>query len=212
MPYPATILLLIALWGLSPLSPSALPTAARLSRVNVSRAAEADHLSQDTDITEANWQQHPKIKAVRSIVQSIDAEISKGRFKTSERNFEGCGEGYHTLLRKAVDEKGVVRRYETHGGTEDHALKFQQYYDASGRLRFAFIEGGAVNETLIENRIYFDETGKRLWEEHKLLKGPGYPGFSSFSDERLSMTGAAKSFAEGSPCPEIKPRPRRRSR
>lgn len=166
--------------------------------------------SQDTQkITKANWRQHPKIKDVRSIVQAIDAEISQGAFKTSEREFEVCAKGYHTLLRKAVDEKGVVRRYETHGGSEDHALKFQQYYDETGRLRFAFIEGGAVNDTHIEDRIYFDEAGKRLWEDYK-LKGPGYPSFY-FSDKQLNMTGAAKSFAEGSPCPEIKPRRRRRS-
>lgn len=162
-------------------------------------------------VTEANWRQHPQIRAIRDMVSSVDAGLKKGIFKTSERRFDYCEEGYDSRRRISTDAKGVVRRYETQGGTEDHLLTYQHYYDQSGRLRFVYISGGAANGTRIQHRIYFDETGKRIWEAHKLVEGPGYPGFSTFPDEELQMSEPGKAFTEASPCPELKPRSRRRS-
>jgi len=50
-------------------------------------------------ITAANWRQHPEVKAVRSIVESINAGATKGVFKTAVRKFEYC-EPYEDTLRK----------------------------------------------------------------------------------------------------------------
>lgn len=160
------------------------------------------------EITAANWRQHPQVKLVRTIVGAINGEMAKGVFKTSERKFSYC-EPYEDTLRKlTVDAKGIVRRYETQGGSDDSSLTTDHYYDASGRLRFVFISGGAVNGSVLEHRIYFDEAGKRIWEEHKYLKGPGYTFPEVWPDDELRMAEPAKAFAASSPCPADKTKTR----
>ena len=168
--------------------------------------------AQDEKITATNWQQHPKIGQVRAIVASVNAGLRKGLFKVSKREFEYC-ESYEDTLRKiAIDSKGVVRRYENQAGSDDSALTWQHYYDAAGRLRFVFISGGAANGAQLEHRIYFDESGKRLWEEHKYVKGPEYTFPEVWPEEKndqarpIQKSGAANAFSAKSPCPENKSR------
>lgn len=167
---------------------------------------------QDEKITAANWQRHPQILQVRAIVNSVDAGIRKGSFKISKREFEYC-ESYEDTLRKmAVDSKGVVRKYENEAGSDDSALTWQHYYDQLGRLRFVFISGGAANGAQLEHRIYFDESGKRLWEEHKYVKGTGYTFPEVWPEEPndearpIQKSEPAKAFAAKSPCEEKKRR------
>jgi hypothetical protein len=145
-----------------------------------------------------------KIREIRKLVNSVDRGMTKGIFKTSQKRFEDCEDGYEVYRRITVDAQGVVRRYETQGGTEDHLLTFQHYYDESGRISFVYIIGGAANGTRIQHRIYFDESGKRIFEAHKNVTGPGYPGFSDYPDDELSISRPAEDFAAASQCPEIK--------
>ena len=167
---------------------------------------------QEEKITASNWQRHPQILQVRAIVNSVDAGIRKGSFKISKREFEYC-ESYEDTLRKmAADSKGVVRKYENEAGSDDSALTWQHYYDELGRLRFVFISGGAANGTQLEHRIYFDERGKRLWEEHKYVKGPGYTFPEIWPEEPndearpIQKFEPAKAFAAKSSCEEKKRR------
>jgi len=183
-----------------------------LSPANSRSRVAGNAFAQDSDpITAKNWQQHPKIQAVRGIVASVDAGLKKRAFKVSVRKFEYCGESYEDTLRKmAVDSKGIVRRYENQAGSEDSGLTWQHYYDEAGRLRFVFITGGAANGAQLEHRIYFDETGKRIWEEHKYVKGPGYYWPEVWPEEKndearpIQKKEPAKAFAATSPCPEVK--------
>lgn len=162
-------------------------------------------LPQDRDvITSANWQQHPKIRAVRSVVESVNDGLKKGALKISLRKFEYCEPYEDTFRKMAKDAKGLIRRYEKQGGSDDSSLTWVHYYDEAARLRFVFISGGAVNGSRLEHRIYFDETGKRIWEEHKYVKGPGYTFPEVWPDEQLQKSDPAKAFLAASPCPEIK--------
>ena len=178
---------------------------------NSTRAVVTDTLVQDADkIRSQNWQRNPKIKAVRSVVASTNAGLKRGAFKISVRRFEYC-ESYEDTFRKmAVDSKGIVRRYENQAGSDDSALTWQHYYDEIGRLRFVFITGGAANGAQLEHRIYFDETGKRIWEDHKYVKGPEYTFPEEWPEENndqarpIQKSAPAKAFAAKSPCPEVK--------
>jgi hypothetical protein len=162
-------------------------------------------LSQDADaITSANWQQHPKIKAVRSIVESINTGLKRAALKISIRRFEYCEPYIDTLRKLAVDSKGVPRLYEKQAGSDDSSLTWQHYYDDAGRLRFVFITGGAVNGSQLEHRIYFDDGGKRIWEDHKYVKGPGYTFPEVWPDEQLQGSDARAAFSAKSTCPEKK--------
>lgn len=156
------------------------------------------------EVTKANWQQHPKIKAVRAIVQSIKSDMSGKRLTTRKRTFEYCEPGADTERMIATDAQGRARFYQNEGGSEDSSLKVEQYYDETGRLRFVFITGGAVNGTQLEHRIYFDETGKRIWEAQTFTKGPGYTFPQVWPDEELQITDAGGKFSSASPCPEAK--------
>jgi hypothetical protein len=168
---------------------------------------------QNTAITEANWQRHPGIVAVRKIVRSVNAGLKRGTYKTARREFESCPDQYFTLRRIARDTKGVVAWYEDYFQYEDGSYDFHYYYDRTGRLRFLLAFARAANGTREELRIYFDETGKRLWKIDKLLKGWGCPGcFSAYSDsdDGLAFNGN-KAFADDQGCEEIKPQPKRRN-
>jgi hypothetical protein len=196
----SAVLLLPSFWIRQP------PRSSALSGAASSFAQESEVL------TSANWQQHPKIKAVRSLVESINAGLKKGIFRISVRKFQYC-ESYEDVLRKlALDSRGVGRFYQAEAGSDDSALTWQHYYDESGRLRFVFIFGGAVNGSRLEHRIYFDETGKRLWEEHKYLEGPGYTFPEVWPEEKndearpIQKFSPAKAFAAKSQCREIRSR------
>jgi len=169
--------------------------------------------AQEEEITSTNWQQHPRIKAVRATVQSIDTGIKNGSFNSSERRFKDCSEIFR---KKAVDARGVARRYERKSEDESGIDTEEYYYDEAGRVRFVFIFGWVYTEAVprseLEHRIYFDETGKRIWEQNKYLKGPGDPTRSVFevwSDEDLVLRDPAKAFSASSPC-EMKSRSKAR--
>ncbi|HUQ31824.1 MAG TPA: hypothetical protein VM095_06880 [Pyrinomonadaceae bacterium] len=172
-----------------------------------SAAASHSYSSQETggEITKANWQQHPKIKAIRTIVQSVKTGMTSKRLTTKKRSFEYCEPGEDTLRVLAIDSHSRARFYQTEGGSEDSSLKFEHYYDEQGRLRFVFITGGAVNGSQMEHRIYFDETGKRIWEEQTLKKGPGYTWPEVWPDDQMQINDPAAKFTSKSSCPEIKP-------
>jgi hypothetical protein len=161
-------------------------------------------------VTSANWQQHPKIKLVRSIVESVNSGVTNGTLKVSVRKFEYCEPYEDTLRKMAADSRGVVRRYEYQAGSDDSSLTWQHYYDEAGRLRFVLILGGAVNGAKLEHRIYFEESGKRIWEEHKYLPGPEYTFPEVWPEEKndqarpIQKSSAARAFAATSPCPEMK--------
>jgi len=91
-----------------------------------------------------------------------------------EKKFEDC-EPYQDSVRiMQIDSRGTVRNYYYDSGSDDSMVRRDFYYDNNGKLRFAFIKGGAVNGTKIEHRIYFDPAGKRIWEIQKLVEGAGY--------------------------------------
>jgi hypothetical protein len=170
--------------------------------VEMPAAAQAPKAGQ---VTRANWQKHPKVQAVRAIVASVNAGLSKKTLKVSVREFEYCEPYEDTLRKKAVDPKGLVRMYETQAGSDDSSLTWQHFYDEAGRLRFVFITGGATNGAQLEHRIYFDEAGKRIWEEHKYKKGPEYTFPEVWPDDQLQKQPAG-AFTAKSPCPELKGR------
>jgi hypothetical protein len=157
------------------------------------------------EITKANWQQHPKIKAIRSIVQSVKTGITSKKLTSKKRTFEYCEPYADTVRLVATDSSGRPRFYQAEGGSEDSSLKFEHYYDERGRLRFVFITGGAVNGSELEHRIYFDETGKRIWEEQTFKKGPGYTWPEVWPEDQLQISDPGAKFTATSQCPEIKP-------
>lgn len=179
-------------------SPRSHPTRATSHAASSRRSQEAG------EITKANWQQHPKIKAIRAVVQAVKASLGRKAFTVKRRAFEYCEPYEDTARTIATDTKGLVRFYQNEGGSDDSALKLEHYYDERGRLRFVFITGGAANGSRLEHRIYFDEDGKRIWEDHVYKTGPGYTFPEVWPDDQLQFTDAAGKFSSKPQCPEVK--------
>ena len=124
-------------------------------------------LAADPPITTQNWRNHPQIQAVRMVYQEVQASLPK--LSPQVRETEFCKRTLYS------DSQGVVWLYRVEGGSDDSVQTRSYYYDPQGKLRFLLVQAGAVNGTSLEVRRYWDAAGKKLWEEHRLLKGPGYP-------------------------------------
>jgi hypothetical protein len=124
-------------------------------------------------ITRQNWTNHPSIVEIRQIANEVAGLIQKGSLAIDKKVFVGCT-ALSLERRMYSTSQGVVRFYQTLGGSDDSAYTFSHTYDRRGRLRFLFMQAGAVNGSLLEARYYFDSQGKLLWEQLK-SSGPGYP-------------------------------------
>jgi hypothetical protein len=214
MTYLSTTLLLIAacLPALPARSPQVQLSHAAAGAPAPSAAEAGAPDRQAAEVTEANWRRHPQIKAVRGIVATVNTGLKKGAYKRSERRFEHCDDGSFDgviLRRIAVNAKGAPAWYEEYLESEDRSIDYHYYYDPAGRLRFVLLRGYSAGGGRRDVRIYFDETGRRIWEDHKFIRsgGGGGPWPAVWSSE-FQNTDPAKAFAESSPCPEIKSRPR----
>ena len=114
-------------------------------------------------ITLQNWLTHPKIVAVRDVVNEIDS-APENKFESESQTLcedSGHGEMERTKL---TDASGVIRELVLSYGSEDSAQIESHYYDARGKLRFVFTTRNDVHGNSTELRTYFDESGNRIWE------------------------------------------------
>jgi hypothetical protein len=126
-------------------------------------------------LEDGRWMNRSDIKAIRAIYREIETLIDRGILKKIQapehcfREQSALTEAYLT-----TNGRGVVRKLFVAYGTEDSLGSMAYYYDPKGALRFTFQSVGAVNGTRQERRIYFDETGKELHSDDRILTGPGY--------------------------------------
>jgi len=172
------------------------------------RVLAGPRLSLDTtdqsedEINDKNWQKNSRIIAIRKIVNSDNAEVRNGTFKTEHRI---CEEGWFSRLRIAHDSKGTVRWYQHYQEGEDSSWDDNYYYDDAGRLRFVIMTSYAANGTRQQHRAYFDESGRLLYHGRRLLKGPGYFGPPVEDLKELVKMDPKKDFAEATQgCKEVK--------
>ena len=158
--------------------------------------------SQD-EINDKNWQNHPQIIAIRKIVNSANAEVRSGAFRTEHRV---CEEGWFSRLRIARDSKGTVRWYQHYQEGEDSSWDNNFYYDDAAHLRFVLMTSYAANGTREQHRAYFDESGSLIYHGRRLLKGTGYFGPQVEDLKELVKMDPKKDFAEEAQgCKEVKP-------
>ncbi len=164
----------------------------------------------EDEIKDKNWQNNPKIVAIRKLVNSANTEVRKGAFKTEHRI---CEEGWFSRLRIARDSKGTVRWYQHYQEGEDSSWDDNYYYDDAGRLRFVVMTSYAANGTRQQHRAYFDESSRLIYHGRRLLKGPGYFGPQVEELEKLAQMDPKKDFAEATQgCKEVKSSAKHRTR
>ena len=156
----------------------------------------------EAEISDKNWQNNPRIIAIRKMVNSATIEIRKGTLKTEHRV---CEEGWFSRLRIARGANGTVRWYQHYQEGEDSSWDDNYYYDDAGRLRFVLMTSYAINGTREQHRAYFDENGALIYHGRRLLKGTGYFGPSVEDLQKLVQMDPKKDFAEETQgCKEVK--------
>jgi hypothetical protein len=121
-------------------------------------------------ITLANWLTHPAIVEVRNEVNGIDAS----QLRTDKRTMcasEGVGEFERD---KSADASGKIRKLVVQDGDDDGAAVTSYYYDEGGKLRFVFQTVSDVHGNASEMRVYFDATGKRIWDVFRSASDPAH--------------------------------------
>jgi hypothetical protein len=144
-----------------------------------------------------------RLRAIRQRVDAVERDRRQGRLTESIRAFERCAPGADAERRLYRDGEGRAAKYVRETGGDDAALIFEQTYDLQGRLRYVFIHGGATNGTVVEHRIYLDESGQRLLEEQRIRRGPGYPFPSVWPEQDLTASQPEADFGAAARCPEI---------
>jgi len=167
--------------------------------------AEGPSAGLSAPMTEKNWRDHPGIIEARSVYQSAKESKKDGQLMMTERRFDYCEPYEDTVRTLFKDRDGRPRIYRYEGGSEDSTVKRELYYDESGNLRFAFITAGAYNGTRLEDRVYFSNAGRKIWEFQRRLEGPGYAFPGEWPDAEL-IKDPARAFNGKSKCPEISPK------
>ncbi len=145
------------------------------------------YASDNQEINETNWINHPKIKEIREIYNEVEGKIINRELIERRKAFEYSIPYEPTLKVIYFEKSNTVRKYIEEAGSDDSALKFNYYYDQKQTLRFVFITGGAVNGSSLEHRIYFDSSGKKIWEIQKYLEGPGYTFPKNWPENELAF-------------------------
>lgn len=135
-------------------------------------------------LTAKTWQRDRRVRAVQKLVQEIDEAQRQRRLIEASRPFQACGPE-EDAERRLYTLEGRTVKYIRQKGYRDLALTIEQLYDSQGRLRYAFIHGGAVNGAIVDHRLWLDEKGRRLWEAQKWRRGR-YPLPEVWPDQDLT--------------------------
>ena len=114
------------------------------------------------------------IRVARATFQEAERAVAARRWVRRDTTVKCDDEDLGDDVSVVRDSTGTIRRLQSSGGTEDHAETHRYYYDAAGRLRFAFFTLGAVNGTQREERVYYAGDGGVVRSLVRLVRGPGY--------------------------------------
>jgi len=115
----------------------------------------------------------PKIHEVQAVQEQIDNadfddELEK---KSSPLHCE-----WGSLIRELwKDRDGTPRRYSMKVFGEETSGEVIYYYDAAGHHRFTFEEFRSTTGTHRVRRVFFDQSGSRIYRDREMLAGKDYP-------------------------------------
>ncbi len=124
-------------------------------------------------INDGNWKHHPAIEKIRALFNEINGAQKAGKLKRDAKKCELYDSAVVINGELYTDHNSIVRKYVVDGGSEDSRARAEYYYNEKGVPRFTYRFRGAFNGTRVEERIYFDESGKQLYL-NRTEEGPGY--------------------------------------
>jgi hypothetical protein len=147
-------------------------------------------------INDKNWQSSPKVVAARKVGDQVMAAAKAGELTHDDRQWQDCTEddAERHLFR---DKSGTVRLFQRAQEDEHATSQWQYFYDPKGTLRFVFLTGAAKDGTKLDARFFFDESGKKIWE-NQLTTGGQYQW--TWADREAAITDPAAAYAKKSIC------------
>ncbi len=136
-----------------------------------------------SNINKDNWMTHPEIQKIRKLCKNLWEKSNNGVFKSQHKV---CVLHDGSVIMKATIFRGknnVVRKYVLNGGTGDSTAYGEYYYTNKGQLKFSFLRCKASNGSHSERRVYFNDENNIIYEDYRLLEGPGY--FEGLSKQLL---------------------------
>ena len=156
-------------------------------------------------LTKENYQQDARIKAIEAMVQSVQTGMDSGAITPAKRVFEYCQPYGITERIIARDKSGRVRMYEERGGSDNSDRRIKRYYNEAGQLRFVLVTDAIRGGGDLAQKVYYDETGKRLWTDSRVTGAPVNSIPANYPDDVLIVVNPVKAFEAPSPCKEIAP-------
>jgi hypothetical protein len=152
-------------------------------------------------ITDKNWSTHPDVESARRVYAEVRAALDAGRLST--REVQDCTQEFSSFT-VATDAAGIIRLLVRDFGGEDSSQTAEAYYDARGRLRFIFVNAGAVPSAWVQARFWLDEAGVVIWTRRAAGgEGPGLyandPGEYRITDPAAYVDERTRCLAEKSP-------------
>jgi hypothetical protein len=134
-------------------------------------ADESQMVAENSAITLKNFVTHPKIKAIRAEVATIDS------LSLTETKNPGCDGSASKFTLGA----GGIRKIVETGGEGGFEGETTAYYDESGKLRFLFdLEQDFQANKATESRVYFGADNNVLWQVVRQTTAEGREGRPDF--------------------------------
>jgi hypothetical protein len=130
-------------------------------------------LGQEGRVRSDNWMQRPDIRQIRELYSRVERAVEAGLYGSEESKCFCGGEPVVAVL--FADSAGVARKYEYQNVTSRAVVEARYYYDREGRLRFVFQSVTAANGAGRELRVYYDDSGRTLYRDDRLIEGPDRP-------------------------------------
>lgn len=146
-------------------------------------------------VTAKNWETHPSVVASRAVFQEVTASVDAKTWRLVQR--DDCDEEF-TTWSLATDGRGVARYLRYEGGSGDSSHTVEQYYDASGRVRFVLGHVGAVPSAWVDARWWIDESGKVVWTRR--ASGGEGPTYYLNDLQEVLVTSPLADFAKNTRC------------
>lgn len=172
--------------------------------------AAAEPPKPEPEITEKNWEQHPKIVEIRKLYNDIESKLANKKLKYQKKNFaklpRSCRGTYPTeYLAIATDRANRVRLdVRAQRISHDDLMTTRNYYDEDGHLRFVYRTEESPGFATVHYRMYLNEQGKMFWDVKTEAKKVKF-GEMTRSEEVMNLTTAG--MLEGFGSVEVKCHP-----
>ncbi len=114
------------------------------------------------------------VLAALAVQRDVDGTIARRGLSQRDSSAICPQSGLEARATLYSDGRGRVRRLETQAGSDDHGEAISAYFDTLGHATLMIARRGAVNGAQMEERMYFDASGREVRRTERRDAGPSY--------------------------------------